>query len=364
MLYNVQSRGACPARLCPPFSPVHPPVLCPPLRHLEEVPGKTGVTTCGTCASELNAKTKQDSISGQLRCIQKAGQAFFHAGSCAAVSASGQAASGGCNAMHPVKSMKDCSGKRYRSAVRWRNLDVFPRLGSSAQVFCSPAKCVTSSSTWCRAAQPAANFKKVPSGSAVLQSFSVRSAVVLSDAAGNANCQVLAPMAWRAVIASASCASVSKHAMYCCGEPESCGQKHRTCSAAKDSANHAQCVAVTIHPPMPTPWSSAIASAAAKHAKTPGRCSGLSLSCAKHCCIQRIAALLSLLRCTSERSGSAMRIHVPLRAAVLGRSSLHFIGASPAKMTLALMGSQRPGGCATTVALLSSASRKGCQKCG
>ena len=98
--------------------------------------------------------------------------------------------------MHPVKSMKDCSGKRYRSAVRWRNLDVFPRLSSSAQVFCSPAKCVISSSTWCRAAQTAANFKKVPSGSAVLQSFSVRaSAVVLSDAAGNANCQVLAPMA-------------------------------------------------------------------------------------------------------------------------------------------------------------------------
>ena len=263
--------------------------------------------------------------------------------------------------MHPVKSMKDCSGKRYRSAARWRNLDVFPRLSSSAQVFCSPAKCVISSSTWRRAAQPAANFKKAPSGSAVLQTFSVRaSAVVLSDAAGNANCQALAPTAWRAVMASASCASVSKHAMYCCGEPESCGQKHRTCSAVKDSANHAQCVAVTIHPPMPMPRSSAIASAAAKHAKTPGRCSGLSLSRAKHCCIQRIAALLSLLRCTSERSGSATRIHVPLCVAVtLGRSSLHFIGALPAKMTLALMGSQRPGGCA-----LSSASRKGCQKCG
>ena len=103
----------------------------------------------------------------------------------------------GRNAMHPVQSMKDCRGRRYRSAARWRNLDVFPRLSSSAQVFCSPAKCVVSSSTWRRAAQPAANFKKVPSGSAVLQSFSVRaSAVVLSDAAGNANCQVLAPVAW------------------------------------------------------------------------------------------------------------------------------------------------------------------------
>ena len=124
-------------------------------------------------------------------------------------------------------------------------------------------------------------------------------------------------------MASASCASVSKHAMYCCGEPQSCGQKHRICSDVKDSANHAQCVAVTIHPPMPIPWSSAIASAAAKHAKMPGRCRGLSLSCVKHCCIQRIAALLSLLRCTSERSGSAMRIHVPLCAAVtLGRSFL------------------------------------------
>ena len=318
-----------------------------------------------TCPME--SMRRQSKMRSEGRCVAARKQAgLLHMGSCAAVSVSGQAASGGCNAMHPVKSMKDCSGRRYRSAVRWRNVDVLPRLSSSAHVFCSPAKCVVSSSTWCRAAQPAANFKKVPSGSAVLQSFFVRaSAVVLSDAAGNANCQALAPMAWWAVMASASCASVSKHAMYCCGEPESCGQKQRICSDVKDSANQAQCVAVTIHPPMPMPWSSAIASAAAKHAKIPGRWRGLSLSCVKHCCIQRIAALLSLLRCTSERSGSAMRIQVPLCAAVtLGRSCLHVIGALPAKITLALMGSQRPGGCATTVALLSSASRKACQHCG
>ena len=218
-----------------------------------------------------------------------------------------------------------------------RNLDTFPRLSSSAHVFCSPAKWVTSSSTWCRAAQPAASFKNVPSGSAVLHSFSVRaSAAVLSDAAGSANCQVLAPRTCRAVMASVSCASVSRHAMYCWGEPESCGQKHQICSAVNDSANHAQCVVVTIHPPMPMPWSSAMASAAAKHVNTPGRCSGRNRSCEKHCCIQRIAALLSLPKCTSDGRGSATRIHVPLCAAVtLGRSCLLRTGAFPAKITLA-----------------------------
>ena len=90
---------------------------------------------------------------------------------------------------------------------------------------------------WCRAAQPAASLRKVPSGSAVLQSFSVLdSAAVLSEALGSANFQVVATSALRTVIASASCAMVSKHAMYCRGFPVSCGHNARTCSAVQHSA--------------------------------------------------------------------------------------------------------------------------------
>ena len=118
---------------------------------------------------------------------------------------------------------------------------------------------------WCRAAQPAASLRKVPSGSAVLQSFSVLdSAAVLSDELGSANFQVVAPSALRAAIASASCATVSKHAMYCCGLPVSCGHSALTWSAVQVSANQEQCDEVTIQPPMPTCFSSAMASAAAK----------------------------------------------------------------------------------------------------
>ena len=112
---------------------------------------------------------------------------------------------------------------------------------------------------WCRAAQSAANFRKDPKGSEVLQSFSVRaSAAVLSDALGSANFQVVAPSALRATIAKASCASVSKQAMYCCWLPVSCGQTDLICSAVQCSANQAQCVAVTIQPPTPTWVSSAM----------------------------------------------------------------------------------------------------------
>ena len=132
-------------------------------------------------------------------------------------------------------------------------------LSSSAHVLCSPARSVTSSSTWCRAAQPAASLRNVPRGSAVLHNFSVRaSAAVLSEAAGSANCHALAPSEGRAVIARASWAHVSKHAMYCCGAPVSWGQRLRIWSAVQVSANQ-----VTIHPPMPVLRSSAMASAAA-----------------------------------------------------------------------------------------------------
>ena len=150
--------------------------------------------------------------------------------------------------------------------------------------------------------------------------------------------------------------------MYCCGEPESCGQKQRICSAVNDSANHAQCVAVTTHPALVVchgvccrkarqhcwalQWSESVVSKALLHP-------------ANGC-----LALISY-RCTPDRKGSAMHIHVPLCAAVtLGRSCLQRMGALPAKMTLAFMGSQSPGGCAMTLALSSSESKKGCQNCG
>ena len=224
--------------------------------------------------------------------------------------------------MQPMGSRKDCKGKRCLCAMRCLNLEGFSMLSSSAHVLYSSARCITSNSMWCRAAHPAANFRKVPRGSAVLHDFSVRaSAAVLSEAAGNAKCHALARRACLAVMARANCASVSKHAMYCCGEPESCGQRLRIWSAVQDSANHAQCCAVAIHPPIPMRCSSAMASAAAKQARTGGCCRVLKRSCAKQCCNQRIAALLSLPRWTSERMGSAMRIQTPFCAGVtLGRS--------------------------------------------
>ena len=108
------------------------------------------------------------------------------------------------------------------------------RSNSSAHWLYSPACYVTKNSMWCRAAQPAANFRKDPKGSEVLQSFSARaSAAVLSDALGSANFQVVAPSALRATIARPSCASVAKQAMYCCGLPVSRGQADLICSAVQ-----------------------------------------------------------------------------------------------------------------------------------
>ena len=71
---------------------------------------------------------------------------FFYDGSCAASKGSGQAASDGRSAMHPVASKNACSGRRCLWAMRRLNREVFPLLSSSAHVFCSPAKCVTSNS--------------------------------------------------------------------------------------------------------------------------------------------------------------------------------------------------------------------------
>ena len=144
--------------------------------------------------------------------------------------------------MHPDGSKKLCSGMLTRSFKRWRNRPSRLRLSSSAHTLYSPAWWVTRKSMRCSAAQPAASFRNVPRGSAVLQSFSVLdSTAVLSDALGSANFQVLAPSALRAAMASASCAMVSKHAMYCCGCAVSCSHSARIWSAVHVSANQAQC---------------------------------------------------------------------------------------------------------------------------
>ena len=72
---------------------------------------------------------------------------FFHAGSCAANIFSCQEASCGCRVMHPVGSRKLCKAMLMRSSLRcWKRM-VLPLLSSSAQVFPSPAKCVTNCST-------------------------------------------------------------------------------------------------------------------------------------------------------------------------------------------------------------------------
>ena len=126
-------------------------------------------------------------------------------GSCAAVSDSHQAACGGCSVTHPDASRNWCNFIEILSAARCWKRPGLPLLSSSAQVFCSPAKCVTRSSTWCRAAHAAVSFKKLPRGSAVLQSFSApASAAVLSEAAGRQNVHCFAPNDLCAVIARAS----------------------------------------------------------------------------------------------------------------------------------------------------------------
>ena len=116
--------------------------------------------------------------------------------------------------MHPVGSRTLCNAMLTLSSLRRWNRIVLPLLSSSAHVFFSPAKCVTDSSTWRRADQAAAILKKVLRGSAVLQSFSLpASEAVLSEALGSAKRDCFAPMTLRAVMASASCASASKHAI-------------------------------------------------------------------------------------------------------------------------------------------------------
>ena len=132
---------------------------------------------------------------------------------------------------------------------------------SSAEFICP---CVAFTRQVCHEQLDAVPWK-LPSGSAVLHSFSVcASAAALSDAAGRQNVHCCAPRPRCAVIASASCASVSKQAMYLCGVSESCGQTARISDACQCSANPAHLLAVTIQPPIPMRSPSARASAAAK----------------------------------------------------------------------------------------------------
>ena len=152
---------------------------------------------------------------------------------------------------------------------------------------------------WCLAAQAAVSFRKLPSGSAVLHSFSVcASAAVLSDAVGRQKLHCYAPRPRCAVIASASCAHL-------CGASESCGQTARISDACQCSANQAHLLAVTIQPPIPMRFPSARASAAAKQCSSGFWRSTRRRSWAKQVKSHCSASLLSWRRCSSARCGSA-----------------------------------------------------------
>ena len=146
------------------------------------------------------------------------------------------------------------------------NLDL---LSSSAQTFFSPARCETARCTLRRADQHANNLRKVHSGSAVVKSLLMpASAAVLSDAVGSAKLKCLECNLRCASIASASCASVSKHAMYGCADLLSWGQRCRISVIDHDSENQRNSVEVLTQPPMPTASPSAMASAAAMQCNT------------------------------------------------------------------------------------------------
>ena len=156
------------------------------------------------------------------------------------------------------------SGMRSLSALRLAkrcNLDL---LSSSAQTFFSPARCETARCTLCRADQHATNLGKVHSGSVVVKSLLMpASAAVLSDAVGSTKLKCLECSLRCASIASASCASVSKHAMYGCADFVRWGQCRRISVIDHGSENQRNSVEVLIQPPMPTASPSAMASAAA-----------------------------------------------------------------------------------------------------
>ena len=141
------------------------------------------------------------------------------------------------------------------------------------------------------------------------------------------------------------------------------GQCRLSSSMFHCSANHANWVAVLIHPPMPTILPSALASAAAMQCIIGCCFSERTLDVAKHCASHVRAARLSLRRCSSLRWGSCSRTHCGLcDGGTLGTELLPVIAMLPTSRTLAPSGSHMPIGLCVTTALSSSASRKVCQE--
>ena len=188
------------------------------------------------------------------------------------------------------------------------------------------------------------------------------SAAALSDAAGRQNAHCFAPRALCAVMAKASCARVSKHAMYRCGASLSCGHTVRSSDACHCSANHAHCVRLLPNLLCPQCLHLRV------HLRQQSSAAWVCLrgrSCAKHANSHCSASLLSWRRRSSERCGSASRTHMPVCAEMnLGRSHLLCTSRGPARMTCALTGSQRPTGCRATLAESSNTSKKRCHICG
>ena len=155
-------------------------------------------------------------------------------------------------------------GMRSLSAVRAAKRCSLARLSSSAQTFFSPARCDTAKDTLCCADQAATSLRKPLSGSVVVKSLLMpASAAVLSDAVGSTNLKRRECSLRCVTMASASCASVSKQAMYAYACLVSSGQKCLISVMDQDSENQKNCDEVLIHPPMPIVSPSAMASAAA-----------------------------------------------------------------------------------------------------
>ena len=77
-----------------------------------------------------------------------------------------------------------------------------PQVSSSAQVFFSPARCVTRSSTRRRADHAAAIFRKVPSGLAALHSFSVPASAGGGAGGENPSDSMYMSVAWKPSVSS------------------------------------------------------------------------------------------------------------------------------------------------------------------
>ena len=189
------------------------------------------------------------------------------------------------------------SGMSSLSAMRLAKRCSLDLLSSSAQTFFSPARCETARWTLCCADQDASNLRKVHSGSVVVKSLLMPASVaVLSDAVGSTKLKCLECNLQCASIASASCANVSKHAMYGCADLVSWGQCCRSSVIDHDAENQKNSVEVLIQPPMPTASPSAMASAAAMQCNKGDCRRARSWSCWKHEDSQSNACLLTLRR--------------------------------------------------------------------